>query len=1111
MNFRLGGPHVTRLEWIPAAAIAGFAALSAVSPARGDALAAAPEERIWIHRNLGTAYLDNESFEEAAAEFGAAVQLSAADPRDLRNAGIAALRAGDLSGARSALEAAIERAAGSAETAYALGILEKRAGNAEAAITRLRECRQFGGDGPEVDYNLGILAIRQKDLETAAAEFRSVIDRGADLAPRHFPSALYRYGRTQLQLKNREAGTDALKQYQALVKAGAGAELAEEDLEIGTLLDAAIFVRPPDVRAAGALPAFAVEALPVAGDLRWAEAADLDGDGDTDLVVGNGQTLHDLRRGPDGWTDVTASRGLAGLLGITGARALDVDNDGQIDLIRSGGSGLHFHPGVDGAWDPPVRLTGDPLTAFVPVDFDHEGDVDFAAVGAGGVQLLRNNGDRTFADVTEASGLAAVGPSVAVIAADFDDDQDVDFAFVTRRGEVRLASNLRGGRFDVLPALPAPSGAFALAAGDLDGDGQTDLAVAAPRGIFLLRNEGQQSFTAVSTDPVVPGALHWPTTGGVALWTSDLDNDGRLDLLGATERGAILGINAGDFRFLESAEPLRPVADAGARPVAVLLIDGDARLDLVTSRGESGFARNIGGTGNGFVVRLQGVKNNRDGVGTIVEVLVGSRYARRDGGGGPLHFGLGDAKRADAARIRWPNGIHQALLEPQAGAQSVEEKAGLVGSCPFLYTWNGERFEYLTDILTVTPLGLPVAPGMFVPPNWDEVIRVTDEQMRPDPAGFLVAQVTEELREVTYLDQVRLIAIDHPETVEVQPNEKFKFPPFPEFGVHVLDGALPPVRATDHRGRDVTEKLLFVDDSVVGDLPLTRYQGIGDMHSLVLDFGTVAADQPVTLHLAGWFYWTNASINIAISQDPRHDFIPPQLEVQRPDGSFEKWPIEVGFPGGKTKSIPVDLTGAFPNGRAVVRLSTTLRIYWDRALLQVGTSAVTPRLTELLPDEANLHFRGHSEPILSVTGEEPERFEYDQFRSEEVPWDQHPGLYTRYGDVTPLVQEPEDHYVIMASGDECTVRWRADRLPELAAGLRRTYFLVFDGWAKDGDPNTTLSGEVEPLPFHAMSGYPYGPDEAYPDSPEHQAYRAEWNTREAVRLIRDLAASKRLP
>jgi hypothetical protein len=190
----------------------------------------------------------------------------------------------------------------------------------------------------------------------------------------------------------------------------------------------------------------------------------------------------------------------------------------------------------------------------------------------------------------------------------------------------------------------------------------------------------------------------------------------------------------------------------------------------------------------------------------------------------------------------------------------------------------------------------------------------------------------------------------------------------------------------------------------------------------------------------------------------------------------------------------------------VIRLATTLRLYWDRALLQVGKPAGEPVITMLLPDEAYLRFRGHSEPIRSISEEAPEDHDYDRLQITEIPWDQHPGFYTRYGDVTPLLEKAEDQFVLMGSGDECTLRWRFDRLPPLPAGHRRTYFLAFEGWTKDGDLNTGLADHVDPLPFRAMSGYPYGSEETYPEDELHRAYRREWNTRPAVRLTRDLPA-----
>lgn len=1077
-------------------------ALVAAAPLSGDA-----PSNLWLHRNLGIAYFANDAFENASRELSAAWELAPESPADARNAGVAALLAGNPDAARAALEVAHATEPDNPRTTYALAILEKRQSHLEEARAELEACRAAGGQGPELNYNLGIVAVRLHDLDTALQEFQAVLTMGRANAPRHYASALYRYGRTLLQLQRREEGAAALRQYQDLVKAGEGAQLSEEDLEMGALLDLTPIERPASVRAAGTMPAFRSAEIPGLAAVRWADVVDVDGDGDRDLLAGDGQTLRDLRWDDGGWVDVTESRGLAGLLGVTAARALDLDNDGQRDLVRSGGAGLRFHPGAEGSWDPPLPIHDAPVNRWVPVDFDHEGDVDIAAASATRSALLRNNGDRTFTDVSADAGLETIGPTIDVIASDLDNDQDVDLAFVTRKGSVVIASNLRGGKFAVgEPIAGAPTGVFAVAAGDLDGDGDDDLVVATPGGAFVLDNDGGLQF-APRAEAVLPTTIRSSATGGDCLWLADLDNDGRLDVLVATESGGRLGLNDGRGGFLETAAPLEPLSAAGVHPVAVAAVDPDERLDLVTSNGTFGVATNIGSTGRGLLVDPVGVKNCRDGVGTIVELLSGNRYARATSDGHPVHFGLGLDGQVDALRLRWPNGIQQGVTDAKPQQElSVEEKAGLVGSCPFLYTWDGKENEFVTDILTVTPLGLPITPGMYVPPNWDEAIRVTSDQMQPTEDGDLVAQVTEELREVTYLDQVRLYAIDHPESVEVQPNEKFKFPPFPDFGVHVLDHARPPEKALDHRRRDVTERLLWTDGLVVGDLDLTRYQGITERHDLVLDFGTVPADAPLTLHLSGWFHWTNASINIAISQDPRVDFIPPQLEVRAPDGSWQPFPVEVGFPGGKTKSIPVDLTGAFPDGRAVVRVWTTLRLYWDRALLQVGESPVEPKVTMILPDSADLHFRGHSEPIFSITGEEPERFQYDVPRRTDVPWNQHPGMYTRYGDVTSLLQQPEDMYAILASGDECTVRWRADRLPELPAGWERTYFLVFDGWAKDGDPNTTHAEQVEPLPFHAMSGYPYGPDEAYPDDEAHRAYRAEWNTRPGRRLVRDLVA-----
>ena len=114
------------------------------------------------------------------------------------------------------------------------------------------------------------------------------------------------------------------------------------------------------------------------------------------------------------------------------------------------------------------------------------------------------------------------------------------------------------------------------------------------------------------------------------------------------------------------------------------------------------------------------------------------------------------------------------------------------------------------------------------------------------------------------------------------------------------------------------------------------------------------------------------------------------------------------------------------------------------------------------------------------------------------------GRYTRYGDVLPLLESPDDQFVIMGAGDEVKMRFAASALPPPAKGFRRDFLLKVDGWAKDRDANTAYSQSTDPLPFHAMSRYPYPESEHYPDTPVARAYRTQYNTRPALRLIRPL-------
>ena len=536
-------------------------------------------------------------------------------------------------------------------------------------------------------------------------------------------------------------------------------------------------------------------------------------------------------------------------------------------------------------------------------------------------------------------------------------------------------------------------------------------------------------------------------------------------------------------------------------------VDGDADHDLLR-RDEAGVEEVIApGAGRGARIALQGHKDNARGIGAIVELRRGLRYQKLYWRGGSGLVGMG-ADRVNVLRVTWPNGIVQNAFELETPSEYLFwQRRGLVGSCPFLYTWNGSTYEFISDVIGITPLGLPMERGQLVPPDHDEYVLVRGDQLVPRD-GVFELQFTEELREVTYLDRIRLDVVDHPAEVEVFPNERFSFPPFPEHHVHTVDAPLRPRSAVGTDGRDWAEELA-ADDGVLAApfRPLLgQFQGLATPHAieLVFDADRIRAAEKLRLVLNGWLYWTDASVNVAAARHPEAAFVPPLLQVPDGEGGWRDAGPPIGFPAGKLKTMVVDVTDLVVPEDPRLRLFSTLRLYWDSIRLAVDADDAPLRVTPLEPTSAHLWERGFSEPVRRHGAFELEWFEWDRL-SPMPRWNQHPGLYTRLGEVVELLGAVDDRFAILGAGDALTVRFDAEGLPPLPAGWSRDYLVFFDGWAKDRDPNTEEALFVEPLPFHGMSGYPYGPDEAFPDDELHRRWRARWNTRPSRRLIDALA------
>ncbi len=513
--------------------------------------------------------------------------------------------------------------------------------------------------------------------------------------------------------------------------------------------------------------------------------------------------------------------------------------------------------------------------------------------------------------------------------------------------------------------------------------------------------------------------------------------------------------------------------------------------------------------GSGSLQQWFGLKDNKQGVGAIVEIRAEELYRRIYWRGDPVLIGVDGKKLIDVVRITWPNGIRQWKPDWELGKtidfKAAEQPSGLIGSCPFLYTWNGSTFTFVSDVLGITPLGLPMAPGQLVPPDHDEYVLVRGDQLVPRD-GFLELQFTEELREVTYLDRIRIEAVDHPAGTAIYPNELFSFPPFPPPHTHTVRDPIAATRVTGSDGKEWSDALARVDEvHAVPFEPLqAQFQGLASPHWLELEFDreAVAAAKKLRLICTGWFYWTDASVNVASARTPHVRFIPPILQVPQGNEWVDAGP-PVGFPAGKTKTMVLDVSSILSREDPRLRLFSTLRLYWDSIRLAVDDDDAELVVQPLEPTSAHLWRRGFSAPVVG-TDQVPERFTWADL-APRPRWDQHPGMYTRYGECVPLLGAIDDCFAVLGAGDALTVRFDARSLAAPRPGFVRDWLVFLDGWAKDRDPNTVEALEVEPLPFHAMSGYPYRPDEHFPDDELHRKWRSEWQTRPAHPWIEPLA------
>ena len=865
---------------------------------------------------------------------------------------------------------------------------------------------------------------------------------------------------------------------------------------------------------------------------------DYDGDGKPDifLVNADGQGNAGLYRnlGHGHFVNVTAAAKLEMHGQGTGCAAGDYDNDGHTDLAVSfNGRVALYHNEGNGTFKDVTKPAGihvDGLALGLTfVDYDHDGDLDlyvtrfgdfplgdpaaplnFPKDAAGPGNLLwRNNGNGTFTEWTKETGLEGTAPSVGAIASDVNNDRAIDLVVTGWQSAPTIYLNPREGEFH--PAamwssdMPGPAaGAVAL---DYNKDGWMDFAFThwAPPGVSLWRNDGGKSMSRVELPD-----LEWARGWGIA--ALDYDDDGWMDIVAVGENFAgegkiALFRNEGPagFRDVTAETGLDKIVLHNPRSVIAFDYDGDGATDLlITQEGlPPVLLKNEGGNRyNWLQIALKGTNDNKSAIGAKVEMFAGALQQKWEIPGasgylgqGPAEItaGLGNEREADVVRMLWPTGVLQDELNVPAGKTTAFAEIDRRGSsCPIVFVWNGEKFEFLSDIIGPGIVGHWTGPNQRNYPDPDEYLKVSGTQVHPRD-GKIEFRMLEPMEELDYLDQTRLIAVDHPWNVEVYPNEHFASePPFPAFKVIASQDAHPPVGAWDDAGHDLLPLLKDRDRKYVTNFASAPYAGFAAMHSIELDLGPWDSSRPLRLLMDGFTDYFSASSMYAAWQAGIQP-VPPYVEALTDPGKWVRVVEDMGFPAGLSRTMVADLTGKLPEGTRFIRITTNLRIYWDRIRVDNSPADLPYKLTEVPLANAGLEFRGYprvveGDPVNDLT------YVYEDV-SATGPYARQTGNYTRYGDVTPLLNATDDKYVIFGSGDEVTVDFDPSGLPPVAEGWVRDYFFYANGFAKDMDFYAAYGDTVSPMPFHTPIPFPYPAGIAYPEDKSHLEYELEFNTR----------------
>ena len=1042
------------------------------------------------HNNRGVGLMGQYRNEEARQVF-AGLAADHPDWLDVRvNEAIATLnrqREGDERRALALVGEVLAVDPGHVRAHYIAALMRYYLGETEESLDHFQRVREAAPDDAHVAYFFGQARAQLGNPVAALELYEKAIELDPYLRSAYYGAALI------LRQQGEAAGArDRLEAYQRFAS-NPRAHLAEfRYTRLGPLAEAVAVDREAS-RVEAAVPRGELFAAP-GTVFEWPDGsrpaslttADINGNGRQDLFVA------DPAAGT--WVFLNESDGLRraeghpldGLDGVVAAAWGDVDNDGALDVylcrrgpnrLLSGGADWQPAPGAGDVAD------GGRCADVGLFDADHDGDLDVFVVNADGPnELYSNNFDGSWRRLSASAEADFSGhdAGLGVLAGDLDADRDADIVVINAAPPHQVLVNDRLWRYRETAAFDAFRAASVLAATavDFEASGQPALVTIDDAGVITrwqpaadgVWRAGRMA-SVVIDDP-----------DSVALAALDVTGDGRpeilvhhaqgFELLAFDDVGARLEPVASFAGRLDALAPV--LLDAERGPSLLGLAPGPDGRRLVHWPPGPGRARFAALAPTGRSERADGMRSNASGIGTGIVARIGSRWAitdtfdRHSAPGQslqPLAVGLGGAPGIDFVKLYWSDGVLQTEMGLAAGeVHALAETQRQLASCPVLFAFNGQDFEFVSDLLGVAGIGFLHAPGQYSEPRPWEYFRFPAGSIAPRDGRYAI-KIGEPMEEVAYLDAARLHVHDLPPGWSLALDERMHTGggPAPTGApVFYRDATLKvPGRAVNERGEDVTAALGEADFEAapVGERDRRFLGRLAGEHVLTLEFEEVInppGTRPVLI-VDGWVEYPYSQTVFAAWQAGA-DYSAPTLQA-RADGRWQTVFEHFGYPAGmpRESTLPLD---ALPPGTTALRLRTNLEIYFDRIAVAEAEAAPQTVTTRVLgADRARLARTGFARRETL-----DQRRPWYDYADRRPFWDTKTpvGYYTALGPVDELITDDDGAFAVMGPGEEVHFEFPAPPAPP--AGYRREIVLEVRGYAKDMDLYTRDGETVGPLP-----------------------------------------------